>query len=836
MRDNITVATINTGRTATTEPIFQYDYGQILIIRGIELPTSYQVHFSNERTGNSQTMIGTGDGVEIPQDLIAQGRTIYAWIYLHTGLDDGETVYTITIPVTPRARIAEDTPTPEQQSAIDQAIAALNSAVEEVQEIAEGMEQQIDDALTEAKESGEFDGAPGAPGVGVPAGGSQGQVLAKRSGTDFDTEWVNQQGGSGGAVSSVNGETGDVVLDGTKVNVNNSASTPKTVQEELGDLNRALNDKPDVKESDAEDVDLDISDKDGNVILRLKSGHIYTKEFSSDSLDPGNNVPKVSASNATGVDLDVSDKYGNVIFRFKDGHIQTKEFDSETVVSAISILTDTVKKITDGYEELTASITYNASTTNTITITDSFVKGEEIWFHLEDGLEYWDYGQYASYYEGNTLFANNRRGTNGFFRHIVNADCSSVKITIPSNEYTNGTNLTLHVYRITGKIEPKVVTVKADGTGMFTTIRAAIDSITDANHLVNPYVIEVYPGTYNTLAGYSDEEIEAAGDVEHYTQTSMVGPKLTDGMSMRGVGRPDEIILTAELDPVTWSFEVRSEISTLNIQGEGNLENMTIIGKYIRYCVHDDFRAPVNSLDKRFLRNLIFKGTNLSYYPFMTTYGGGMSQPRDYLIENCDFGYDLGIHSNSGYAYGCTIEVNHCSGCRFRIGDAASASGDAVNRVIVNDCNFQVLKIAHNDLTIPSHMIVMGTGNEQSMVKDDTGTMYRLGMIDLFPAGQTAGLMVKRSSSGLGIEATSDSDVAIGIVIGSDSDYSYVQRCGYIASNYLGLTGLAVGDYVTVDNSTHLVTAGGTSSNAVGVVKAVDSDGIAYIQLTLKGE
>ena len=198
MRDNITVAIINTGRTATTEPIYQYDGGQILIIRGVELPPAYQVHFSNERSGNSQTMIGSGEGVEIPKELIAEGRTIYAWLYIQTGPTDGETVCRITIPVAQRARIAEDTPTPEQQSAIDQAIAALNSAVEEVQGIAEGMEQQIDDALTEAKESGEFDGEPGAPGVGVPAGGSQGQVLAKRSGTNFDTEWVNQQGGSGG--------------------------------------------------------------------------------------------------------------------------------------------------------------------------------------------------------------------------------------------------------------------------------------------------------------------------------------------------------------------------------------------------------------------------------------------------------------------------------------------------------------------------------------------------------------------------------------------------------------------------------------------------------------
>ena len=40
-------------------------------------------------------------------------------------------------------------------------------------------------------------GDQGPAGPGVPAGGTAGQVLAKKSGTDYDTEWVNQSGGGG---------------------------------------------------------------------------------------------------------------------------------------------------------------------------------------------------------------------------------------------------------------------------------------------------------------------------------------------------------------------------------------------------------------------------------------------------------------------------------------------------------------------------------------------------------------------------------------------------------------------------------------------------------------
>ena len=43
------------------------------------------------------------------------------------------------------------------------------------------------------------DGAPGQDGVGVPAGGNAGQVLAKASGSDYDTEWVTPQSGGGGS-------------------------------------------------------------------------------------------------------------------------------------------------------------------------------------------------------------------------------------------------------------------------------------------------------------------------------------------------------------------------------------------------------------------------------------------------------------------------------------------------------------------------------------------------------------------------------------------------------------------------------------------------------------
>lgn len=133
---NIITANFCSGATQTwTEEAYQWDYGQVLQFEGLDLPDAYQVHFSNvPLTGTTITQIGGADGVTVPDQFFTGGETIYAWVYLHEGEDDGETVYMVTIPVKKRPQPSDDVPTPVEQSAIDQAIAALNIAVEKADE------------------------------------------------------------------------------------------------------------------------------------------------------------------------------------------------------------------------------------------------------------------------------------------------------------------------------------------------------------------------------------------------------------------------------------------------------------------------------------------------------------------------------------------------------------------------------------------------------------------------------------------------------------------------------------------------------------------------------
>jgi hypothetical protein len=139
---NITTVSFGAGDTIaiSEESLYQYDYGQILQIEGLDLPTVYTVDFCNSGDSDTMPMIGDANGVTIPDDFLRTGKNINAFIWLHTGDADGETEYKIVIPVAPRPERGDEEPTPTQQTVIDQLITQLNNGVDHVDEIAESLE------------------------------------------------------------------------------------------------------------------------------------------------------------------------------------------------------------------------------------------------------------------------------------------------------------------------------------------------------------------------------------------------------------------------------------------------------------------------------------------------------------------------------------------------------------------------------------------------------------------------------------------------------------------------------------------------------------------------
>lgn len=163
MNENV-ITVYSKGRKNINLPaVFQYSRGMILKIIDDELPLSYRVEYANAKTGTAIGQLAVDGQVAIPYQFFVPGSTIYCWAVL-LGDEYAVPVKEIVIPVSPKAQYIDIEPTPEQAGLIDEAIAALNTAVQTVAEIAEGIPQTIQTALTAAKESGEFDGPKGDKG------------------------------------------------------------------------------------------------------------------------------------------------------------------------------------------------------------------------------------------------------------------------------------------------------------------------------------------------------------------------------------------------------------------------------------------------------------------------------------------------------------------------------------------------------------------------------------------------------------------------------------------------------------------------------------------------
>lgn len=250
---NIITAKFCSGATQAWAPeAWQYDYGQVLQFDGIDLPEAYQVHFSNKpMTGETITQIGNADGVSVPDQFFQSGEAVYAWVYLHEGEDDGETVYMVTIPVKKRPQPSEEQPTPVEQSAIDQAIAALNIAVERADEaithyptIIDGTWHVWDVTTGEYVDTGvEARGPQGERGETGPQG-AQGERGPK--GDTGDTGATGPTGPQGPqGEKGDTGEQGPQGIQGPKGDPGDTYDDTQ-IKQDINDLKDNLNDKADV--------------------------------------------------------------------------------------------------------------------------------------------------------------------------------------------------------------------------------------------------------------------------------------------------------------------------------------------------------------------------------------------------------------------------------------------------------------------------------------------------------------------------------------------------------------------------------------------------------------
>ena len=130
-------------KSITTKKVMQWDYGQVLSIKGLDLPKAVEIHFCVYTDSTTITTVGitTDDhtDVEIPDGLLRQDRELRAYVYV-ADLEQGKTVRTVNIPIQSRQK-PEIPHTPEDTEIFREAIKAVNNSADRAETAANASEQ-----------------------------------------------------------------------------------------------------------------------------------------------------------------------------------------------------------------------------------------------------------------------------------------------------------------------------------------------------------------------------------------------------------------------------------------------------------------------------------------------------------------------------------------------------------------------------------------------------------------------------------------------------------------------------------------------------------------------
>lgn len=222
---------------------------------------------------------------------------------------------------------------------------------------------------------------------------------------------------------------------------------------------------------------------------------------------------------------------------------------------------------------------------------------------------------------------------------IYTTDASNLpEAFIPYGKFTiNG----LYVEQLSDIV---TITVKKDGTGDYDNLRDALES----TNTKDKYIINVYPGIYDVLSDYTSAEINNAYYVSNNIRGSFCGPYIDGNITLRGIGSRDEIVILGRLDS-TYGNTIREQISTLNLQGNVTIENMTIIAENLRYAIHDDFISNFTTTN---IKNCIIKSERPNGYgiaEYSHAYGMGTKSGKITNIENCVMAPRFYLHTNKNF-------------------------------------------------------------------------------------------------------------------------------------------------------------------------------------------
>ena len=141
--------------------LWQWDYGQVLRIQGLNLPKAVEIHFSlQESGGEAKKRVGfTKDGVTdvvIPESMLENEEAIdsyniYAFIYL-TDDTNGQTEYKICMPVKARPK-PEAFDKPEDEEIFREAITAVRESADRAESAEQKVAQHAEQTKADAQKT-----------------------------------------------------------------------------------------------------------------------------------------------------------------------------------------------------------------------------------------------------------------------------------------------------------------------------------------------------------------------------------------------------------------------------------------------------------------------------------------------------------------------------------------------------------------------------------------------------------------------------------------------------------------------------------------------------------
>lgn len=380
-----------------------------------------------------------------------------------------------------------------------------------------------------------------------------------------------------------------------------------------------------------------------------------------------------------------------------------------------------------------------------------------------------------------------------------------------------------------------IITVKKDGSGDCKTISKALELCKNSS-IDNQYEILIHDGEYNAI-----EELGGADYLKSIMSMdgAYAGLLLPDYVHLKGMGKNfDDVKITANVEEYSGlDFKVLNnavtKLSTLNLEKNNNIENLTIVGQNCRYALHDESNNSYQNYTRKMKNVKVIHKGNEAKYTWKSTNGVGAGSGSGALYEydNCVFKGSLpySIHDNIGFTKGNKFKINNCRfianqgnniACRFV---TVSLEDETIEHdVEMNNCQFVGLVGQYEESNGKGRKFyIHGGGNSVTpyiytntsstaiakpiCFNEETQIMFN-GENEII----TKGTIVKVQSGRIYKLTTSDKHLFYGIALEDikSGENGHVKTKGYVYVNDTNFASFNVGDKIGISDGSLVVTTG----------------------------